>query len=44
MGIEPTLFAWEAKVLPLNYTRFYQAHCTTLIPKKLAVIHKAPPL
>ena len=23
MGIEPTLFAWEAKVLPLNYTRIY---------------------
>jgi hypothetical protein len=23
MGIEPTLFAWEAKVLPLNYTRFF---------------------
>ena len=22
MGIEPTLFAWEAKVLPLNYTRY----------------------
>ena len=22
MGIEPTLFAWEAKVLPLNYTRW----------------------
>lgn len=21
MGIEPTLFAWEAKVLPLNYIR-----------------------
>jgi hypothetical protein len=21
MGIEPTLFAWEAEVLPLNYTR-----------------------
>jgi hypothetical protein len=21
MGIEPTLFAWEAKVLPLNDTR-----------------------
>ncbi len=21
MGIEPTLLAWEAKVLPLNYTR-----------------------
>ena len=27
MGIEPTLFAWEAKVLPLNYTRTVsQAH------------------
>ena len=24
MGIEPTLFAWEAKVLPLNYTRVPQ--------------------
>ncbi len=23
MGIEPTLSAWEAEVLPLNYTRFY---------------------
>lgn len=21
MGIEPTLCAWEAQVLPLNYTR-----------------------
>ena len=29
MGIEPTLFAWEAKVLPLNYTRIgpdYKSH------------------
>ena len=26
MGIEPTLFAWEAKVLPLNYTRFCVSH------------------
>ncbi|GEM_PF-444282 len=24
MGIEPTLLAWEAKVLPLNYTRNVQ--------------------
>ena len=24
MGIEPTLFAWEAKVLPLNYTRLVE--------------------
>ena len=22
MGIEPTTYAWEAQVLPLNYTRF----------------------
>ena len=22
-GIEPSWFAWEAKVLPLNYTRLY---------------------
>jgi hypothetical protein len=23
MGIEPTLSAWKAEVLPLNYTRMY---------------------
>ena len=23
MGIEPTFSAWEADVLPLNYTRIY---------------------
>ena len=23
MGIEPTLLAWEAKVLPLNYARTF---------------------
>ena len=28
MGIEPTLFAWEAKVLPLNYTRV--VHCLSV--------------
>ena len=22
MGVEPTLSAWKAEVLPLNYTRF----------------------
>ncbi len=33
MGIEPTLSAWEAEVLPLNYTRMIDlrmalhAHC-----------------
>ncbi len=24
MGIEPTLEAWEASVLPLNYTRYVE--------------------
>ena len=27
MGIEPTLAAWEAAVLPLNYTRVLELHC-----------------
>ena len=26
MGIEPTLAAWEAAVLPLNYTRIIAKH------------------
>ena len=26
MGIEPTLSAWKAEVLPLNYTRAYIVH------------------
>src|SRR3990167_1932984 len=30
MGIEPTLLAWEAKVLPLNYTRLLSTSCSTL--------------
>ncbi len=28
MGIEPTLEAWEASVLPLNYARSAEAHCS----------------
>ena len=28
MGIEPTLEAWEAAVLPLNYTRMLNAQAT----------------
>ena len=28
MGIEPTLSAWEAEVLPLNYTRLQTARLT----------------
>ncbi|KTD19197.1 hypothetical protein Llan_2268 [Legionella lansingensis] len=32
MGIEPTLSAWKAEVLPLNYTRFFTYHvCTILV-------------
>lgn len=35
MGIEPTLKAWEAFVLPLNYTRpFY-----ITIPFQIAILH-----
>ena len=30
MGIEPTLSAWEAEVLPLNYTRDMATHFTKM--------------
>ena len=35
MGIEPTYPAWEAGVLPLNYTRifYYYINCNTTLPK-----------
>ena len=39
MGIEPTLSAWEAEVLPLNYTRaieFWTA-ITTVGPEPLSI-------
>ena len=42
MGIEPTLSAWEAEVLPLNYTRLkddYKAVCRSRL-KSLAFIAK----
>ena len=32
MGIEPTLSAWEAEVLPLNYTRA-SAHVYREVPE-----------
>ncbi len=32
MGIEPTLEAWEAAVLPLNYTR--PAHSQGFAPRE----------
>lgn len=42
MGIEPTLSAWEADVLPLNYARksfdflvygVYSPRCKTIFPE-----------
>lgn len=30
MGIEPTLPAWEAEVLPLNYTRGFPEDVTAI--------------
>ena len=39
MGIEPTLFAWEAKVLPLNYTRLDLEIPDALALKKAPVKH-----
>ena len=40
MGIEPTYSAWEADVLPLNYTRvgkgFYDVSCVREAAVKLA--------
>ena len=42
MGIEPTLVAWEATVLPLNYTRIFQIlslafNAMTLATKQLSL-------
>jgi hypothetical protein len=41
MGIEPTLVAWEATVLPLNYTRIVTTLRLRMIIK-LAVTRQAP--
>ena len=35
MGIEPTTSAWEAEVLPLNYTR--TVHINKLVIKTTAI-------
>jgi hypothetical protein len=41
MGIEPTLLAWKAKVLPLNYTRIKDGRddtirtCDPLVPNQV---------
>ena len=38
MGIEPTLSAWEAEVLPLNYARVDRILAAPINPAPLAVI------
>ena len=42
MGIEPTLFAWEAKVLPLNYTRAAFDYRCGWPPKLHSLFQKKP--
>ena len=48
MGIEPTLFAWEARVLPLNDTRegvdYRARRMGTVRPEKALIIKKNCPL
>lgn len=36
MGIEPTYPAWEAGVLPMNYSRIWQTDISNLLPKIIA--------
>ncbi len=38
MGIEPTLAAWEAAVLPLNYTRIERQH--ERLPEKPSLFYQ----
>ena len=35
MGIEPTSSAWEAEVLPLNYTRNFPSHTISAQPYRI---------
>ena len=37
MGIEPTLSAWEAEVLPLNYTRL-NVIGVIILPKNFSIV------
>ncbi|CAI8912748.1 protein of unknown function [Methylocaldum szegediense] len=39
MGIEPTLQAWEARVLPLNYTRPIPSEMDAFLPEGM---HPSP--
>ena len=41
MGIEPTLSAWEAKVLPLNYTRKIVIICYSWRYEKFLLLFRA---
>ena len=38
MGIEPTTYAWEAQVLPLNYARPIPEGWTILTPEGVSII------
>ena len=44
MGIEPMLSAWEAEVLPLNYTRVFTRRDLTTILAKNAGFFSMPNL
>jgi hypothetical protein len=37
-GIEPALSAWEADVLPLNYTRVYEQGLVTLSTERACTV------
>ena len=41
MGIEPTSKAWEAFVLPLNYTREFSCLCNHVGPARSGVASRA---
>ena len=41
MGIEPTSSAWEAEVLPLNYTRMSKAPLLPSGEKRAAFVYAA---
>src|SRR4026207_1714634 len=43
MGIEPTLVAWEATVLPLNYTRIAVGFYAAARPTGKLTSHEARP-
>jgi hypothetical protein len=41
-GIEPAYFAWEANVLPLNYTRLQRCGALAKCPAAMNPIPKTP--